>query len=541
MDACLRVGVFPVMMEHLPASDADAISISLEMVDGADVYIGVFAHRYGYIPKENNPGKISVTEMEYNSAIVQKIPCLLFVIDQDHPIKIGDVEQGRGAIKLKKFLQGITTNNIVNFYRSPEDLRAHVISSLAELREKLTAAAKPSLYDGSKPSRYVSDIPVPPEIYIAHPYTLLQTHELIGRKTELNLLTDWVATPNAGISKARLLSIVAIGGLGKSALTWKWFNDIAPQEMNPLAGRMWWSFYETESDFENFIVRALAYVSQKPLDEIRGTSAHERQSQLLTILDREPFLIVLDGLERVLIAYSRMDAARLEDIEVGNQRNLRKTADPRVGQFLKKLAQVKNSRILISTRLQPTELETEGGEPLPGTFRYNLPSLPDDDAVELSRALGVKGPRDILLGVFRTFGKHTLLIQALTGEVTKNYHRAPGDLERWLGDNPRFNPAKYPDLKDRMSHVLDFALKGLNDKARNVLDTIAAFRMPTPYETLSALFIGEEKACANARELDAILTELEDRGLVGWDKSANRYDLHPIVRGVVWKWKAWTT
>ncbi len=30
------------------------------------------------------------------------------------------------------------------------------------------------------------------------------------------------------------------------------------------------------------------------------------------------------------------------------------------------------------------------------------------------------------------------------------------------------------------------------------------------------------------------MTELEDRGLVGWDRPANRYDLHPIVRGVVW-------
>ena len=38
----------------------------------------------------------------------------------------------------------------------------------------------------------------------------------------------------------------------------------------------------------------------------------------------------------------------------------------------------------------------------------------------------------------------------------------------------------------------------------------------------------------NEHELDKVLTELEDRGLVGWDKRANRYDLHPIVRGVVW-------
>jgi hypothetical protein len=44
VDACLRVGVFPKMMDHLPAVDADAISVSLELVDDADVYIGVFAH-----------------------------------------------------------------------------------------------------------------------------------------------------------------------------------------------------------------------------------------------------------------------------------------------------------------------------------------------------------------------------------------------------------------------------------------------------------------------------------------------------------------
>ena len=46
---------------------------------------------------------------------------------------------------------------------------------------------------------------------------------------------------------------------------------------------------------------------------------------------------------------------------------------------------------------------------------------------------------------------------------------------------------------------------------------------------------GKQKPCRDDRALDTTLTELEDRGLVGWDKVANRYDLHPIVRGVVWQ------
>src|SRR5437870_1362849 len=79
MDACLRQGMFPKMMEHLPASDAEAISASLKLVKEADVYVGVFAHRYGYVPKENNLKQISITEMEYYYALERNIPRLIFI------------------------------------------------------------------------------------------------------------------------------------------------------------------------------------------------------------------------------------------------------------------------------------------------------------------------------------------------------------------------------------------------------------------------------------------------------------------------------
>ena len=132
-------------------------------------------------------------------------------------------------------------------------MSAQIINSLSQLREPdLTAF------------HFVSDIPTPPEPYIAHPYTLLQTTNLIGRQAELNLLTDWVTRPQRDLYWAHMLNIVAIGGMGKSALTWKWFHDIAPHEMQPLAGRLWWSFYESDASFENFVIRALAYVSQRP-------------------------------------------------------------------------------------------------------------------------------------------------------------------------------------------------------------------------------------------------------------------------------------
>ena len=187
MDACLRQGMFPVMMEHLPASDAEAISASLAMVDAADIYVGIFAHRYGYVPAGH---AISVTEMEYNRAVERKIPRLIFVMDKDHPITIDQVELGEGGVKLEAFKKRLLAGNIVNFFKSPADLRAQVINSLSQQRE-------PDLTT----FHYVSDIPAPPEAYIAHPYTLLQTHRLIGRQAELNLLTDWVAGKTFEVSE----------------------------------------------------------------------------------------------------------------------------------------------------------------------------------------------------------------------------------------------------------------------------------------------------------------------------------------------------
>ena len=351
-DACLRQGMFPKMMELRPPSPDDAISFSLKLVDSADIYVGIYAHRYGCIPEtDKNLKQISVTEMEYERAVERGIPRLIFIIHKDHPIKIEDVEQGDGASKLKNFLDRLTKDNFVNFFRSDEELRSQVINALSEHRESDTTVF-----------HYVSDIPAAPEVYIAHPYTLLQTHGLIGRQEELELLTDWVAKPESEVYKAHILSIVAIGGMGKSALTWKWFNDIAPEEMKPLAGRMWWSFYESDATFENFVIRALAYVSVKRWMRSRADSQHRIANRNYSLfLIENPFLIVLDGLERLLIAYARMDANRLEDREVGNQKQVRKSSDPRVGQFLKKLTQIKSSRILISTRLHPAELEKEDG------------------------------------------------------------------------------------------------------------------------------------------------------------------------------------
>ncbi|MGA2135965.1 MAG: DUF4062 domain-containing protein [Bryobacteraceae bacterium] len=508
LDACWRQSFFPVMMEHEPASNEDAIEASLRMVDGADIYLGVLAHRYGTVPKGHG---ISITEMEYNRAVERGIPRLMFVMDKEHPIRIEDVEMGTGAEKLKAFKARVEAERVVQFFKSVEGLRSDVIDALSRLREPNPT---PSFH-------YVSDIPTPPEVYVAHPYTLLQTGRLIGRQPELNELTEWATK-----SGKPIFSVVAIGGMGKSALTWHWFQNIAPLEMKPLAGRMWWSFYESDATFENFVIRALAYVTKQPREEVQKTPVNEREERLLAALDREPYLLVLDGLERILIAYGGLDAARRPDDEADVR--LRKTIDPHAGAFLRKLSACRAARVLVSTRLYPADLEDKyTGDPLPGCRKRELSGLSDDDALSLWRAFGVSGTRDLLLPVFRSFEKHPLVIQALAGEIKRD-RKANGDFERWQRDHPRFDPMALANVKAACGHVLEFALRGLSKFDRRALHTLAAFRMPVGYDTLAAILKSDDRA------LDRAFADLEDRGLLGWDRRCNRYDLHPIVRGVVW-------
>jgi tetratricopeptide (TPR) repeat protein len=376
----------------------------------------------------------------------------------------------------------------------------------------------------------------------------------VGRQDELNALTDWITKPPT-THDARIFCFVAIGGMGKSALTWKWFNQISPNEMKPLAGRLWWSFYESDATFENFLIRALCYVGGEPEEAVRKRPWQDREALLLKKLNDKPYLFVLDGLERILIAYNRMDASSLADDDYDKacanyvtgaaglpptaaqsfvgQHQLRQATDPRAGAFLQKLAQVTKSRILITTRLYPTELQASTGYPRPGCFAYFLTGLSDDDAIGLWRALGVTGSRGELMPIFRSIENHPLLVQALAS-VVANYKKAPGDFAKWRDAHPQFDPASLPLVKSR-THILEFALNGLSDETRDVLSMIVGFRMPASYAALEALLVGDGKACASAQHLDRVLTELEDRGLIGWDRAANRYDAHPIVRGVVWQ------
>jgi hypothetical protein len=183
-DASERMSMLPLVMEQTPASPADALTESYRLVDQADFYLGIFAFRYGFVPEGQEK---SITELEYDRAVARGIPVFIFIAHDDHPVSYRDVERGDGAPKLDTLKERLRKAHVVKTFRSAEELRTEIISTPSAYREN----------DAGK-LHYIADIPRPPEPWVAHWYSLLGNRPLIGRRDEVNFLTDWEWINGAG-------------------------------------------------------------------------------------------------------------------------------------------------------------------------------------------------------------------------------------------------------------------------------------------------------------------------------------------------------
>nr|VFK22876.1 MAG: TIR domain-containing protein [Candidatus Kentron sp. MB] len=78
MEECTRLGLIPIVMEFFEAMGVGAVEGSKRKLDEADLYVGIFAHRYGYIEAGQEK---SVTEIEFDHAGARGLDRVCFVID----------------------------------------------------------------------------------------------------------------------------------------------------------------------------------------------------------------------------------------------------------------------------------------------------------------------------------------------------------------------------------------------------------------------------------------------------------------------------
>jgi hypothetical protein len=514
-----------VAMEDDSARPVTVIESSLEKVRDAAAYIAIIGRRYGAVPETSaNPDGLSLTHLEFREAVRLGRPILVFVMGPGHLVTEDAVELDPvKRAKLEKFREEakFAGGDVHQVYEEFTDLASFATAAtqaVAELRRVLeTPERSPESED---------HLPAAPALYAKPRY--LGSHDFVGREAQLATLSDWARS--AG--QHSVLLFEAIGGSGKSILTWEWVNRHAPGVRGDWAGRFWYSFYDAGAVMADFCRHALAYTTGKPLKAFEARKQPELTELLLHELESRPWLLVLDGLERVLVAYHRLDAAQVRDEQAGGsdeiaRRDPTTAIRPEDDDLLRRLAVAAPSRILITSRLVPRVLLNQSSQPIPGVLHERLPGLRPADAEALMRNCAVQGDSAAMRSFLQRHCDCHPLVTGIVAGLVNNYLPARGDFDRWSADLKHGGSLEIGelDLVRKRNHILKEAVGTLPKGSRKLLSTLALLPGAVDHATLDAL--NRHRSSATA------VSDLERRGLLQYDRESGQYDLHPVVRAVV--------
>ncbi|MHC4416543.1 MAG: hypothetical protein ACYS0G_14820 [Planctomycetota bacterium] len=378
-----------------------------------------------------------------------------------------------------------------------------------------------------KPRR-LPPIPRPPDAYLAHRQVL--PDEFVGRAAERQALTDWLRKKKVDPVQA----LVAPGGMGKSAAAWVWLvQDVLAQALPQVGqdppdvkkacrlatakrpkGVIWWSFDQPGAGFSVFLAKALTYLSGgavKPTDYLSSRS--EKLQNVLSLLRKERFLLVLDGFERELRAFSGLGAAYQGDTPGADERVC---GNPQAAEFLRRIAtEPMESRVLLISRLLPAELDHETAS---GCSSRELDGMEAIDAVSLMQGLGIKGDEEEIKAAGSVYGFRPLALHLLAGVIRG------GKKTGTIRSARRYHVP--PDQEaEAQNLIVEAAFQALDRPARKLLSHIAAFRSPVTTEQVAVV-----DPTQSGGQIDDALGKLVGRGLLAFDPEAQRYDLHPVVR-----------
>ena len=221
-----------VGMEYFGSRPDTPRDVSLAEVDRSDVYIGIFAHRYGS----------GITEAEYRRSRERDIPCLIYFKDDSVPVLPAYMERDAEKIaKLEALKCELTERHVVSFFKTPDHLATQVATDLHRLLATV-------------PMEYASQAPRP-------------LPEFVGRKEDIQRLKDTLK-PGArttiagvvgmgGVGKTELAKLVAdqIAGCYKDGVLWA---DCGQQELTTIAD-LWAAKYGRQLVGEDLPTKAAAW------------------------------------------------------------------------------------------------------------------------------------------------------------------------------------------------------------------------------------------------------------------------------------------
>lgn len=324
-----------------------------------------------------------------------------------------------------------------------------------------------------------------------------------------------------GPARRHVVSVVALGGQGKSTLVVSWLLGMAAADFRGAARVFAWSFYsqgasdDRAASADEFIAAALTFFGDP--DPTRG-NPFDKADRLRDLLRQGRTLLVLDGLEPL-------------QHPPGAPQGEGTLKDKPLASLLRDLATQNPGLVVISSRIGLTDLEAYEGSL---TDTIELGPLSDPEGIQLLRSLSVRGSDEELAAAVRDFAGHplaltlvgSLLRDAFAGDVHKRSEIGPLEHEDQKGGHARRAMAAY----DRWLGP---------GPERAVLRLLGLFDRPAPEQALAALRaepavpgLNDPLVPLSPLDWSLVIARLRRAGLIApADKTSSaRIDTHPIIR-----------
>jgi hypothetical protein len=325
----------------------------------------------------------------------------------------------------------------------------------------------------------------PPEPQIIHP--LPPAPHFVGRDAEMEMLHQADQSEFNGV-----IALVGLGGAGKTAIAARFLENLLDPacERRP-KGLFVWSFYQ-EPDAGLFLHQAYSYFcpssESKPA---KGSALIHLLSQTLGMGD--PYLVVLDGLERVQQQESAGAYGHVND--------------PLLRGLLIRIAEgLGRTKAIVTSRFPLTDLESLARE---GYRSLSVGGLEPRAAQRLLRERGVKGDERALNGLIEAYGAHALTLDHLGGLLGQFLDgdpcRAPelSSLSTSVGDRQAL----------RLVRLLRAYEEHLPPAELALLSRLCLLRRSVTFEQICHLFLCQPEVHARTvRELPDLIQRLSAGG-----------------------------
>lgn len=210
-----------IAMEEYVATDQRPVDKCLKDVEKADIYVGLFAFRFGYIPpsEHSNPQGLSITELELRQAQRLKKPCLTFLADQKasgFPAAMMDAFTGDGEAgkHIKRLREELGRERTTSFFSAPYHLASLVQAAVTShlTTHNTQSSSSPSQAAASTTATWdikKSGSPYPGLLHFTRKYAPV----FFGRDREIRAILDCLRTP-----EGRFILISGESGVGKSSV-----------------------------------------------------------------------------------------------------------------------------------------------------------------------------------------------------------------------------------------------------------------------------------------------------------------------------------